>query len=90
MFLGGPNKKNPDLMNPRGGTSSGPDVDLDKTPNPFWIKIQNEDLTKFEKDRLAILSMQGEYKVNFDFMETMVLLRSTLLHSHINHGEQNL
>ena len=62
---------NPDLMNPRGGTSSGPDVDLDEIPNPFWIKIQNDDLPKFEKDRLAILSMQGEYKVNFDFMETM-------------------
>ena len=58
-------------MNPRGGTSSGPDVDLDEIPNPFWIKIQNDDLPKFEKDRLAILSMQGEYKVNFDFMETM-------------------
>ena len=62
---------NPDLMNPRGGTSSGPDVDLDEIPNLFWIKIQNDDLPKFEKDRLAILSMQGEYKVNFDFMETM-------------------
>ena len=62
---------NPDLMTPRGGTSSGPDVDLDKTPNPFWKEIQNEELTKFEKDRLAILAMQGEHKINFDFMETM-------------------
>ena len=31
----------PGLMIPRGGTSSGPDVDLDETPNPFWKKIQN-------------------------------------------------
>jgi len=62
---------NPDLMTPRGGTSSGPDVDLDKTPNPLWKKIQNNELTKFEKDRLAILAMQGEHKINFDFMETM-------------------
>ena len=62
---------NPDLMMPRGGTSSGPDVDLDEKPNPFWKQIQNTELTKFEKDRLAILSMQGEYKINFDFMETM-------------------
>ena len=62
---------NPNLMTPRGGTSSGPDVDLDKTPNPLWKEIQNNELTKFEKDRLAILAMQGEYKINFDFMETM-------------------
>ena len=61
----------PDLMTPRGGTSSGPNVSLDNTQSPFWQKIQNKDLTKFEKDRLAILAMQGEYKVNFDFMETM-------------------
>ena len=27
---------NPDQMTPRGGTSSGPDVDLDGTPNPLW------------------------------------------------------
>ena len=62
---------NPDLMIPTGGTSTGPDVDLDKTPNPLWEQIQDEDLNKFEKDRLAILAMQGEHKVNFDFMETM-------------------
>ena len=37
---------NPDLMTPRGGTSSGPDVDLDKTPNPIWKEIQNDELTK--------------------------------------------
>jgi len=61
----------PDLMKPRGGTSSGPDVDLDENPNPFWKQLQNNELTKFEKDRLAILAMQGEHKVNFDFMETM-------------------
>ena len=61
----------PDLMIPRGGTSSGPNVSLDNTQSPLWRKIQDKDLSKFEKDRLAILAMQGEYKVNFDFMETM-------------------
>ena len=58
-------------MAPIGGTSIGPDVDLDKNPNPLWVQIQDENLNKFEKDRLAILAMQGEHKVNFDFMETM-------------------
>ena len=62
---------NPDLMIPRGGTSLGPEVDLDENPNPFWQQIQNKDLNKYERDRLAILAMQGEYKINFDFMETM-------------------
>ena len=62
---------NPEIFIPRGGTSTGPNVDLDKNPNPFWLELQNNNLSKFEKDRLAILAMQGEYKVNFDFMETM-------------------
>ena len=48
----------PDLMIPRGGTSSGPNVILDNTQSPFWQKIQDKDLSKFEKDRLAILAMQ--------------------------------
>ena len=59
------------LLFPRGGTSTGPDVEKDVNPNPYWLKLQNPILSKFEKDRLAILAMQGEYKVNFDFMETM-------------------
>ena len=62
---------NPELMSPRGGTSVGPNVDLDNSTNPLWKMLQDEGLTKFEKDRLAILAMQGEHKVNFDFMETM-------------------
>ena len=63
--------KNPDLQTPRGGTSTGPEVELDLEPNPYWEKLKNPSLSKFEKDRLAILAMQGEHKVNFDFMETV-------------------
>lgn len=62
---------NPELHVPRGGTSSGPEVDLDQTPNPYWAKLKDSNLSKFEQDRLAILAMQGEFKVNFDFMETV-------------------
>ena len=57
------------MQSPQGGTSTGPDVDMDKDPNPHWIKLQDPNLTKFEKDRLAILAMQGEHKINFDFMD---------------------
>ena len=61
----------PDLKKPRGGTTVGEKVTLDNNPNDLWVKLQNPELTKFEKDRLAILSMEGKYRVYFDFMETM-------------------
>tara|TARA_B100000787_G_scaffold167370_1_gene154037 strand:- start:98 stop:1168 length:1071 start_codon:yes stop_codon:yes gene_type:complete len=61
----------PDLNIPRGGTSNGPEVILDTEPHTLWKQLQNTDLTKFEKDRLSILSMAGKYRVYFDFMETM-------------------
>ena len=63
--------KDDELKKPRGGTSVGEKVTLDKAPNDLWKKLQNPELTKFEKDRLAILSMEGRYRVYFDFMETM-------------------
>ena len=61
----------PMLKAPRGGTTLGPDVKLDKNSSPYWEKLKDNNLSKFEKDRLAILSMQGEYRIFFDFMETM-------------------
>ncbi len=62
---------NLNMQSPQGGTSIGPDVDMDKEPNPHWEKLQDTNLTNFKKDRLAILAMQGEHKINFDFMETI-------------------
>ena len=59
------------LKIPRGGTTTGPAVSLDTEASIFWKRIQNPTLSKFEKDRLAILAMQGKYRVYFDFMETM-------------------
>jgi hypothetical protein len=59
------------LKIPRGGTTTGPPVTLDTEESIFWKSLQNPKLTKFEKDRLAILAMQGKYRVYFDFMETM-------------------
>ena len=59
------------LKTPRGGTTSGPAVTLDTEPSPSWKLLQDPNLSKFEKDRLAILAMQGKYRVYFDFMETM-------------------
>tara|TARA_B100000787_G_C16164395_1_gene283079 strand:+ start:165 stop:1208 length:1044 start_codon:yes stop_codon:yes gene_type:complete len=63
--------EDPSLKTPRGGTTNGPEVKLDKEPSNAWNKLQKKDLTKFEKDRLAILAMEGRYRVYFDFIETM-------------------
>ncbi len=56
---------------PRGGTSRGIDVTVDEKPHSGWLAIQEQKLSKFEKDRQAILAMSGPYKVNFDFLETV-------------------
>ncbi|MDC0422987.1 hypothetical protein OAL85_01780 [Methylophilaceae bacterium] len=59
------------LRTPRGGTTTGPAVTLDTETSSSWKLLQDPNLSKFEKDRLAILSMVGKYRVYFDFMETM-------------------
>ena len=59
------------LKTPRGGTTSGPAVTLDTEPSSSWKLLQDPNLSKFEKDRLAILAMKGKYRAYFDFMETM-------------------
>ncbi len=55
-------------MKPRGGTTRGSAVALTTR-----IGFKNEliPLTNFHKDRQAILSMQGGYRVTFDFIETI-------------------
>ena len=68
--------QNSDLKTPRGGTTVGPDVTLDNQVSKFWNQLQNPNLSKFEKDRLAILAMQGKYRVYFDFMETMGFVKN--------------
>ena len=59
------------LKTPRGGSTKGPAVDLDLSSSAAWEKLQEKGISKFEKDRRAILAMLGEYRVYFDFMETM-------------------
>ena len=61
----------PDLQTPIGGSTAGPKIEMDEDPNFYWLELQSPGLSKYEKDRLAILGMQGGYKANFDFMETM-------------------
>jgi hypothetical protein len=57
----------------RGGTSEGTLLDIDKSASIHWKNLQDKNLNKFQKDRLAILALQGEFKATFEFMETILL-----------------
>jgi hypothetical protein len=54
---------------PRGGTTKGPAVELDKSDSAAWKALQEPGLTTLERDRRAILAMAGTYRVTFDFLE---------------------
>ena len=56
-------------LEPRGGTTRGAPVELDRTPSSAWRALQAPELTAFERDRRAILAMAGTYRVTFDFLE---------------------
>lgn len=60
-------------MKPRGGTTQGSEVTLLQGAKPAWKRLQETGLTKLEKDRRAILAMAGNYRVSFDFTETLGL-----------------
>jgi hypothetical protein len=56
-------------VKPRGGTTKGAAVTLDRTPSPAWKALQEKELGSYEQDRRAILAMAGTYRVTFDFLE---------------------
>lgn len=55
----------------RGGSSKGAKTTVDPQDSSGWKALQQPNLSKFEKDRLAILAMQGAYRVDFNFLETV-------------------
>lgn len=57
-------------MQPQGGMTKGAEVTLDREKSKEWKDLQTAkgDLMK---DRQAILAMAGDYRVSFDFVETM-------------------
>ena len=63
----------PGEMKPRGGVTTGAPVELDKSVNPGWLSVEEPGLSKYERDRRAILSMAGTYRVTFNFIETIPL-----------------
>ena len=58
-------------MRPRGGTTKGKEVNLSKIPSDAWTHLQESGISKFERDRRAILAMTGGYRTSFDFIETV-------------------
>lgn len=58
-------------MQPRGGTTRGPDVQLLEDTTAAFRRLQEPGLSKRERDRRAILAMAGDYRVSFDFLEVM-------------------
>src|SRR5918999_5125338 len=58
-------------LKPRGATTRGAPVVLDKTPAEAWRRLNEPDLSVLERDRRAILAMAGPYRVSFDFLEVV-------------------
>ena len=56
---------------PRGGTTQGAAIKKAPEPNAAWLGLSKAGLSPFERDRLAILAMAGEYQASFDFIETI-------------------
>jgi hypothetical protein len=54
---------------PRGGTTRGPELVIDRNPTEAWNALQQPGLAALERDRRAILAMAGGYRVTFDFLE---------------------
>jgi len=60
-----------DGMSPRGGTTRAPVPEPVAEISPAWLALKEAGLSKLERDRRAILAMAGEYRVTFDFLETV-------------------
>ena len=63
--------KEGDALKPRGGTTRGAPLTLATKPSAAWRAVQEPGLSKFERDRRAILAMAGGYRTSFDFLETV-------------------
>jgi len=57
-------------ITPRGGSTKGGKIIIDTKNSKSFSKIKRAK-TKKEKDRLAILAQAGDYKVSFEFIETI-------------------
>lgn len=56
-------------LKPRGGTTRGAPVTLEREPSAAWRALQEGGSSAQERDRRAILAMAGTFRVTFDFLE---------------------
>ena len=49
----------------------GPATDLAKEASSEWKHLQEKNISARERDRRAILAMAGDYRVTFEFLETI-------------------
>ena len=56
----------------RDGMTKGTPVTLDTLPSPAWMKLRYRDNTQMDRDQAAIRALAGDYRVSFDFLETLV------------------
>jgi hypothetical protein len=59
-------------MQPRGGTTRGLEVTLAIHESEAWKRLHAADLRGRDRDRAAILALAGDYRVSFDFLETVL------------------
>jgi len=60
-----------DALKPRGASTRGAPVVLDTAPSEAWMRLRESRIPPAERDRRAILSMAGPYRVSFDFLEVV-------------------
>jgi hypothetical protein len=58
---------------PRGGTTTGIAVEYDRSTPESWIRLKEEGISDYERDRRAIYALEGEFEVKFEFIETILL-----------------
>jgi len=58
---------------PRGGNTIGPALEMDKKIPATWTSLQESGISSYERDRRAILAMQGDFSVSFEFIESFLL-----------------
>ena len=61
----------------RGGMTTGQKVTLSTAPSSAWTALQSKNLSSTERDQAAIRALSGEYKVSFDFLESVVFGNTT-------------
>jgi hypothetical protein len=61
------------LQGTRGGSTSGVSVNIDESISNSWKSLKEVNISDFERDRRAVLALQGEFKVSFEFLETILL-----------------